>query len=147
MYKIKEFYGADSIEFRRLMCVMFRWKNEQLSNPEEFKKQLVEEDKNQEDGFFRMGAYANDKLYAGLECSGHAIYFDGTECKMSGVGGVVSDPNGPYKGAIKQIFSKAFEKMREQKQIFSHLYPFAENYYRQFGYDVSAEYAFWNVPI
>ncbi|MBR2375379.1 MAG: GNAT family N-acetyltransferase, partial [Clostridia bacterium] len=88
-----------------------------------------------------------DKLYGAIEFSGHTIYFDGKTCKMCGAGGVVSDPNGPYKGTIKQIFIKAFEKMRETGYIFSHLYPFAENYYRQFGYDASAEYAFWNVPV
>ncbi len=146
MYTIREFYGEEGLAYRQLMCMMFRWQNAQLNKPEEFKKQLVEEDENQEDGFFRMGAYIGDKLYAAIECSGHTIYFDGTQCKMCGVGGVVSDFNGP-KGAIKQIYVKAFEKMRQNGQIFSHLYPFAENYYRQFGYDASAEYAFWNVPV
>ena len=147
MYTIKEFYGEEALAYRRLMCMMFRWSNEKLTNPEEFKKQLVEEDENQEEGFFRLGAYADGTLYAAIECSGHTIYFDGMNCKMCGVGGVVSDFNGPFKGAVKQIYQKAFEIMREKGQIFSHLYPFAENYYRQFGYDASAEYALWSVPV
>lgn len=147
MYTIKEFYGAEALQYRQLMCIMFRWKNERLKDEESFKKELIEHDANPEEGFFRMGAYADGKLYGAIEFSGHTVAFDGTECNMCGVGGVISDGNGPYKGAIKQIYYKAFEKMRENKQIFSHLYPFAENYYRQFGYDASAEFAFWDVPV
>ena len=37
--------------------------------------------------------------------------------------------------------------MREKGQYISHLYPFEENYYRQYGYEISCQQVTWKIPI
>lgn len=146
-FEIREIYGADVIPYKKLACVMFRYKNEQLSDEEAYGKVLAEEDAKRREGFFRPAAFYEGKLYAGLESHGFTVNFDGHPCNMSGIGGVISDPNAPFKGAMKQIYMRSFEIMREKRQYLSHLYPFSENYYRQYGYDVTCQTATWPVPV
>lgn len=146
-YEIKEFYGEDLIPYLKLSSIMFRQKNEKLKDCDEYKKILIAEDKKHGADFFRLGAYYNDKLYAAIESYDYEVYFDGNLCKMSGIGGVISDFNSPIRGGMKMIYKKAFEMMHERGQYISHLYAFEENYYRQYGYDISCQSATWDIPI
>ncbi len=145
-YEVREFYGESVVEFKKLCSCMFRSKNPALENEEEYKKELVEKDARRKKDFFRIGAFYDGKLYGALESHALNVFFDGNLCKMSGIGGVIADYNAPYRGAIKEIYKRSFEIMREKKQFISHLNPFEESYYRQFGYDVSSQYALWKVP-
>ncbi len=145
-FEIKEFYGEDLIPYKKLSTVMFRSKNEQLADEEAYLETLKKQDESRGEDFVRLGAYHDGKLYAAIESYAFNTHFDGAECKMSGIGGVISDYNAPIKGAIKQIYTKAFEIMREKGQYISHLYPFEENYYRQYGYEVTCQSETWKVP-
>lgn len=146
-YTIREFYGEELIPFKKLSSVMFRFQNEYLKDEEAYKKYLAEEDKNREDDFFRLGAFYEDNLYAAIESFAHVVKFDSNDCKMTGIGSVISDFNSPFKGGMKQIYKKAFEIMRQKGQCISHLFPFEENYYRQYGYEVTSQSAQWKIPI
>ncbi|MBO5452642.1 MAG: GNAT family N-acetyltransferase [Clostridia bacterium] len=146
-YLIREFYGEEVIPYKKLSTVMFRSKNEQLSDEDAYKEILKKEDLNREPDFFRLGAFYEEKLYAAIEVYGFNANFDGTPCKMSGIGGVISDFNSPLKGAMKQIYAESFKIMRAKGQYISHLYPFEENYYRQYGYDVTCQSETWKIPI
>lgn len=147
-YEIKEFSGKRIIEYKKLASVMFRSKSNDFDDEEGFLKAVAEGDAASYDNVVRLGAFYNDRLYAGIESRGYDnVVFDGNICKMSGVGCVVSDFNSPFKGGIGQIYKKAFEIMRQKGQYISHLYPFDETYYRTFGYDVSAMTARWRLPV
>ena len=106
-FTIKEFYGEEVLEFKKLCTVMFRSKNELLADEEAYKKMLTEEDTRRNPHFFRIGAFYKGKLYAALESNAFNTNFDGTACKMSGIGGVVSDFNSPLRSAMKELYKKA----------------------------------------
>lgn len=146
-YEIKEFYGKDAIEYKKLCAAMFRGENKGLKNENEYMEALEKEDSQRGVDFIRMGAFLDGKLYAGIECNDYIVTFDGNPCKMSGIGGVVSDFNSPMPGAMKEIYRKCFQKMQKNGQYLSHLYPFEENYYRRYGYDVSCQGAKWEIPV
>lgn len=146
-YEVREFYGEELIDYKKLCTVMFRGKNQFLKDEEEYKKILAEEDKQHGSDYFRLGAFYEGKLYAAITSNDFNTFFDGAPCKVSGIGGVISDYNSPFKGAMKLINSKAFEMMREKGQYISHLYGFEENYYRQYGYDVSCQSETWKIPV
>ena len=146
-YTIREFYGEEVIDFKKLCTILFRYKNELLDDEEAYKKKLIEEDNNRNKDFCRLGAFYEGKLYAAIESHAFNTNFDTVPCKMSGIGGVVSDFNSPIRGAMKEIYKRSFEIMREKGQYISHLYPFEENYYRQFGYEVSCQQTTWIIPI
>ena len=146
-YEIKEFYKKECLQYKKLCSIMFRMANENLKNEEEYKEILEAEDSKRSPDFIRMGAFFDGKIYAAIECIDYLINFDGNPCKMSGMAGVVADYNAPFKGALKEVYKKSFQKMRKNGQFLSHLYPFEENYYRQYGYDVSCQGAKWEIPI
>ena len=146
-YTIREFYGEEVLPYKKLASVMFRMKIGDLANEEAYKEKLIEADRSRGEDFFRLGAFYEDKLYAAFEVHDFQVYFDGKLCKMNGIGGVISDFNAPFKGAVKQLYARGFEMMREKGQYISHLFPFSENYYRQYGYDVTCQTATWPVPV
>lgn len=147
-YEITEFSGKRIVEFRKLAAVMFKSKSNGFDDEEGFLQAVAAEDAASYDCVVRVGALHNDRIYAGLESRGYDnVVFDGKSCKMSGVGCVVSDFNSPFKGAIGEIYKKAFAIMRQNGQYISHLYPFDETYYRTYGYEVSAMTARWKIPV
>ncbi|MDY3929104.1 MAG: GNAT family N-acetyltransferase [Clostridia bacterium] len=144
---IKEFYGKDVLRYKQICTKLFRIPNKELENEEAYTENLINADKNRDKDFVRLGAFYEDTLYAAIEMIPFDVYMDGEKCRMYGIGGVVSDPECPVKGAVKLIYSRAFEIMREKNIYLSHLYPFEVNYYRQYGYEVSCQYALWKIPL
>ena len=145
-FEVKNISVAESVEYSKLSCMLFRVFNEKLNDPEKLLKEREQWEKEQNFDVLRMGALYEGKLCACLTNYVYTVNFDGTPCKMSGVGGVVSDFNTPKRGAVKEIYKKLFEEIRKEKQYIAHLYPFEESYYRQFGYEVSAQKATWSIP-
>jgi len=146
-FLIKEVYGEEALRYKKLCTKLFRAANKELENEEEYKKKLVLEDKERDKDFVRLCAFYDGILYAGIEMIPYDVNINGNVCKMYGIGGVISDPECPEKGAVKLLFKKGFEIMREKGVYISHLYPFEENYYRQYGYEVACENATWTIPV
>ena len=141
--EIREFYGKEIRKFKQLSSVLFF-----LPVTDEAINEAVERDKamaSQERGFIRLGAFENDVI-AAMEIYKYEVLFDGKPVKMAGIGNVVSSIEARGKGAIKKIYKRAFEMMREEGQIISHLYPFRGDYYRKFGNEVTAEITKWKIP-
>lgn len=145
--EIKEFYGKDVLRYKKICTKLFRAPNKELENEELYINKLIEQDNARDKDFIRLGAFYDGVLYAAIEMIPFDVYIDGKVCRMYGIGGVVSDPECPEKGAVKLIYKRAFELMREKNIFISHLYPFEVNYYRQYGYEVSCEYALWKIPV
>lgn len=63
------------------------------------------------------------------------IQFDGSHCKMGGIGGVATLPQYRRKGGIRGCFKESLPDMYREQYDFSYLYPFSTAYYRKFGYE------------
>ena len=61
--------------------------------------------------------------------------FEGKDCKLLGIGGVVTDPAERRHGAIRKLFEEGLPRLREKGFVFSALYPFSHEFYRKFGYE------------
>lgn len=145
-YTIKEFYDAENcFEYLKLSATLFRTAKKGLDDKADFLSSYEEKTKSPD--FFRLGAFDDNRLCAAVEFPCYMVNFDSKNLRMYGVGGVISDFNQPYKGAVKQIFKNAFEIMRERGGYLSHLYPFEQNYYRHYGYEVSCDGALWEIPV
>lgn len=65
----------------------------------------------------------------------YTVQFDGSACKMGGVGGVASLSEYRRAGGIRACFQAALAAMYREGYVFSYLYPFSTAYYRKFGYE------------
>lgn len=151
--EIKEVYGADALRFQQLCCASFHYKKDCLLQEDvaaalekedaEARAHLVGEAKTR---FKRFCAYKDGQIIAGMTSKPYVSYFDGKPCHMSGIGGVVSDPETRRTGAIRAVFKEIFKDMRANQQWLSHLYPFISDFYRKFGYEVSTDMTTWEIP-
>lgn len=74
-------------------------------------------------------------------------FFDGHKVKMSGIGDVVTLPVYRQSGAVRAIFLKILEEMKEKGDVFSYLYPFSYYFYRKFGYERSGTTVDWKIKL
>ena len=81
-----------------------------------------------------LGAFDDDNktLFADLEIHEKKCNYDGELLTCAGVGGVAAKPEHRGKGAAKALFSRLFALPEYDVSV---LYPFAEGYYRKFGYE------------
>ena len=84
--------------------------------------------------------YENDKPVSGLMCKPIPQNVRGTMKSMCGVAEVVTNPEARRKGYAKQLMILSYEKMKEQNQVFSTLYPFKESFYERLGYITFPQY-------
>lgn len=138
--QIREFYGEEIVKYKKLCASLFH-----SPTDDEQIRRAVENDEKRKKDFVRLGAF-EDELIAGIEIHPYDIVFEESVVKMGGIGGVVSALEARGKGAVKKLFIKGFEKMYEQEQIISHLFPFRGDYYRKFDYEVTAEKTVWHIP-
>lgn len=74
-------------------------------------------------------------------------FFDGATVKMAGIGGVSSLPQYRRTGGIRGCFEKMLPDLYREGYVLSMLYPFSTNYYRQFGYEVWARGARYELDL
>ncbi len=78
---------------------------------------------------------AAGEMMSTLTVTDFTIQFDGSPCKMGGIGGVATLPAYRRHGGIRGIFQAALPDMYREEYDFSYLYPFSTGYYRKFGYE------------
>ncbi|MCG3220229.1 MAG: GNAT family N-acetyltransferase [Candidatus Heimdallarchaeota archaeon] len=78
--------------------------------------------------------YENEKPVSGLICKPIPQNVRGVIKDMCGISEVATHPEGRRKGYAKKIMKLAFDKMKENDQGFSTLYPFKESFYERLGY-------------
>ena len=152
--EIRDVAEKDQLRLRQLSSACFHYKDEKAVDAKTFAEELEKEQKRVADysdmrgnKIEHVGAYMGGRLVANATFNPYNMRFDGHDCCMSGVGGVISDPETRRSGAIRSIFLHQFEKMRRQGQIFSMLQPFSTEFYRQFGYEASLRKVLWDIPI
>ncbi|MCR5719184.1 MAG: GNAT family N-acetyltransferase [Lachnospiraceae bacterium] len=94
-----------------------------------------EEDKEPDD--WRVASFLDDDttMTSCIYIPFFEMNFDGSMCKMAGIGGVSTPPQYRRNGGIRACFDYALPKMYEKGMDFSYLYPFSTAYYRKFGYE------------
>lgn len=80
-----------------------------------------------------------EQMAAFLSAPPYPVRLDGQTVTMSAVGGVSTLPQYRKCGAMRLCFEKAFRDMYEAGWELSALYPFSQNYYRKYGYEVCGE--------
>lgn len=75
------------------------------------------------------------EMMSTLSVTEYTVRFDGTGCKMGGVGAVATLPPWRRQGGIRACFGVALPQLYREGYDFSYLYPFSTAYYRRFGYE------------
>ena len=116
-------------------------------------------DSNEEDirGRIERGEYKSENTYGAVDESGRVIagmeaipfqmWFDGNKVSMAGISGVVSLPENRRQGNIRGIFGMLFNDVYEKGAIFTNLFPFSYEYYRQFGYELCGPARRYTLPL
>lgn len=83
------------------------------------------------------GAFLDDDktLCAAIITPEYSSYHGGAAFKSVGIGGVASLPEYRRMGCVREIFKHIFSLAPERGWATSYLYPFSNDYYRQFGYE------------
>ena len=77
----------------------------------------------------------NGELMADLEYFVRQCTWEGGTIPCVCIGGVASLPHRRHGGAVRKLFEELERRAQAEGWAFSALYPFADAYYRKFGYD------------
>ena len=144
--KIRKVSPIERIQFNGISSTVFLDTRRQdiraqLQNPEEHIGDR-EHDDNCWGAFDEKGT-----LHSGFIINAYDMRMNGKDVKMGGVGAVITKPESRGQGLVRKIYDYTFPIMIERKQIFSFLYPFSYEYYRNFGYDICYSYNKINIPM
>lgn len=97
----------------------------------------LEEEKKKELETLIVGAYAEDgeTLMSKIGANRFKSSYCGEIVNALGIGGVATAPMYRRSGGVRAIFQELFNRAEQEGWVFSYLYPFSFNYYRQFGYE------------
>lgn len=154
MFVIRDFCGEEAIHYREMLSVGFHVSMPELSDQEKVIQQLIDEtalyekDKTVLNGnkCTNIGVFQGERLIAAAVKNAFVIQFDGRKCEMLGIGGVVSDPEMRNMGVVRALLLHAFEDMKNNGQIISHMFPFKLAFYRKLGYEVCYSSIIWTIP-
>ena len=93
------------------------------------------------------GVYDPGGLQAKIGVVNFTTHFGNTvEVAMGGIAGVACLPASRGKGYVGAGLKYTLEQMRDRGQVISCLYPFAYDYYRQYGWEWTGERREYSVP-
>ncbi len=134
--KLKE---EDRNAYRKLMRYAFSTNRNSYENMEWPKDSVPIE------AFY--GAFENEELVAGSAILPFDIRLRGKIFKMWGIGGVATKPEHRNNRAMRKIFLKKFQDMKNADVSVSVLYPFKFSYYEQLGYYLADESVLYQFKI
>lgn len=101
-----------------------------------FEQPMTRKDDAEPDKNLHYAAFDDDgQMMSTLQISDYTVNFDGSPCRMGGIGGVATLPQYRRRGGIRACFQVMLPEMYEMGYDFSYLYPFSTAFYRQFGYE------------
>ena len=153
-YTVREFEGEDVMRYRQLCATSFHQQKAWILEWEKGLEEIRSEDEKFRSDLtvggnytVRTGLFLEERLVAGMTNIAYNVQFDGSVCEMSGIGGVVTDPELRRMGSITRIYQSAFAEMNRRGQVLSHLYPFTAAFYRKYGYEMCATAVEWTIPV
>ncbi len=126
--QIRKVNSRERIEASNVQCTAFF--GHQSEPPKEPEEITVKPD---ETGRAVFDEY--NKLCSTMDLHHYNIRFDGHVVGMGGIGGVATLPEERNKGYVRKLLLSCLTEMKERGMVFSYLYPFSFEYYRQFGYE------------
>ncbi len=100
------------------------------------------------DDCVHWAAYDDDgEMMSSITVPEFTIRFDGTACKMAGIGAVETLPQYRRLGGIRGCFEALLPELYQNGFAFSYLYPFSTAYYRQFGYECCVQKYTWEIDL
>ena len=94
-----------------------------------------------------LGCFDGGVLVAQLHYEVRQATWGNTALSMVCIGGVASLPHHRNGGAVRKIFEELERLAEREGWAFGALYPFADGYYRQFGYERAARHFALEVPM
>lgn len=135
------------MEARNISALCFRWEHKTKGmTPEEY---FQEEQNNPptKESMYWQNTWASftdqGEMMGCLSIPEYDVQFDGTVCRMAGIGGVCTYPQYRRSGVIRHIFENALPELYERGFDFSYLYAFSEAFYRKFGYEPVCQAKGW----
>lgn len=89
----------------------------------------------------------NGQLMSTVGATEENLYFDGSLVPSLLIHNVWCRPEYRTQGAIRSTFEKILPKFAEEGLGFASLYPFSQNYYRKFGFEITGSYQVITTPI
>lgn len=87
-------------------------------------------------GMQHWAAFQEDgTMTSAITLTDYRVNFDGSPCKMAGLGAVSSLPHFRRSGGIRRCMEAALPELSAQGYDFSYLFAFSNAYYRKFGYE------------
>lgn len=133
-------------EFQRtneLFGIAFEFEIDNEKSGEELAKEMQSNPKGRGEIYFteRWAAFEDDDktMTSFIATTPYNMQFDGSICRMTGIGGVSSLPQYRRHGGIRACFEASLKAMYEEGYDFSYLYPFSTGYYGKFGYELCDE--------
>lgn len=84
----------------------------------------------------RVGFFGdNGSLRSAMMQIPYEVRFANETVKLTGIGGVVTDPAHRGEGGVRQLFEEGLPRLYREGHVFSALYPFSHRFYRKFGYE------------
>jgi len=94
-----------------------------------------------------LGVFENDELLSALTLHHFDQIVRKDIKKMGGIGGLVTYPEYRNKGLISSLMKKSFQKMKDNGQSVSMLFPFKESFYEKYQYVATNNNMKLEVPI
>jgi len=93
------------------------------------------------------GYFIEGRLAAKAAVLPMRIWLNGRSIPMGGIAGVASWPEYRRQGLVRQLLLHALSTMREEGVNVSFLHPFSIPFYRQFGWEVTADAVTLEIPM
>jgi predicted acetyltransferase len=84
------------------------------------------------------GEFENEELISKLHILSLEIKIENCRFSMGGIAGVATWPEHRRKGSVTRLLNKALSAMKKKGQTISLLHPFNINFYRRFGWELTA---------
>lgn len=94
-----------------------------------------------------LGAYAGDRLVAGLTLLDQGQFFGGLAVPSGGIASVAVAADARGNNVARRLMREAFARLRARGHALSVLYPTTASLYRSVGYEVAGIHAMTNVAV
>lgn len=153
-FEFRDFSGEDAFRYIQLCMTAFHTHHTGSNSTEEMIRETIEgELKTARSGtpagnqLVKKGLFVDGQIASALKIHAYVMNFDGQDCELGGIGGVLSNPEIRGKGYASALCTDALKDMYHRGQIFSYLGPFQSSFYQKLGYEHCLTKIKWTIPL